>query len=61
MKNNRWANFNGPGKPITEKQVEEILSREFGIEPVRFEDGRMGYKREQIEQAIKILSEKRDF
>jgi hypothetical protein len=29
---NRWANFNGPGKPITEAQVKEILGS-MGVEP----------------------------
>lgn len=28
-----WRDFNGPGKPITEQQLQEILKKEFGIMP----------------------------
>jgi len=31
---NRWANYNGKGKPITAEQLKELL-RPFGIQPRR--------------------------
>ena len=55
---NPWANYNGPGKPITEKQVEALLAP-LGIHPriKKRPDGTIErfYAREQFEEAWKSL------
>jgi hypothetical protein len=47
----RWANYNGPGKPITVEQLHQILAERYGIEPTRLPNGEWGYWREQFEAA----------
>jgi hypothetical protein len=54
-RNNRYANWNGPGKPLTAEQLQQILAKEFGIEPVLLEGGKWGYRREQIEEAARLF------
>ena len=53
-----WANYNGPGKPITEEQLEALLAP-FGIRPriKKRPDGTVEkfYAREQFEEAWKAL------
>jgi hypothetical protein len=49
---NRWANFNGPGKPITKEQLAEILA-DVGVEEQFDENGEGYYRREDIERAFK--------
>ena len=49
-----WADYNGPGKGITVKQMHELLAK-WGIEPVKLENGEWGFKREQFETAWAIL------
>jgi hypothetical protein len=50
-----WRDYNGPGKPITEKQVIKLLA-ECGIEPIKMEDGQLVYTRGQFEQAWRRLN-----
>ena len=54
-RNNKYANWNGPGKPLTAEQLQQILAKEFGIEPVLLEDGQWGYRFEQVEEACKLF------
>jgi hypothetical protein len=53
-----WANYNGPGKPITEEQLQALLAP-FGIQrrTKRRPDGTIEkfYAREQFEEAWKAL------
>ena len=44
-----WRNYNGPGRPITKEQLEELLAKE-GIYP-RIKDGREGYIKADFEAA----------
>jgi hypothetical protein len=55
LKGPDWANYNGAGKPITEKQFHQIMSEGFGIEPVQLEDGKWGCRREQFEEAWRVF------
>lgn len=52
----RWSDFNGPGKGITEQQLEEILAQ-YGIYP-EIIDGQKGYSRKQFEDIWQYLDEK---
>jgi hypothetical protein len=54
-RNNRYANWNGPGKPLTAEQLQQILAKEFGIEPVLLEGGKWGYRFDQVEEACKLF------
>jgi hypothetical protein len=49
-----WRDFNGPGKPVTEKQIEAMLAR-FGIKPRIGEDGRSYYHQADFEEVWKHL------
>jgi hypothetical protein len=51
---NYWANYNGPGRPITEEQIEELLSRE-GIKPRIAPDGTKYFHRDDFQEAFKRL------
>lgn len=52
---NRWANYNGPGKPLTDKQLEELLLKECGIKARIDENGKGYYLRSDFEAAWERL------
>jgi hypothetical protein len=49
-----WRDYNGPGKPITEGQIEELLA-EHGIYPRVNDKGEKYWERSDFEQAWKKL------
>jgi hypothetical protein len=51
-----WRDYNGPGKPIAQQQMEEILARDFGVKP----DANGYFHRKDFEAAFKYyLGDKR--
>jgi hypothetical protein len=56
MKKHPWRDYNGFGKGITVDQLHEILA-EFGIYPVRLDNGEMGFRAEQFKRAFQLLQE----
>jgi hypothetical protein len=53
----RWRDFNGPGKPLRQEQLEAMLAK-YGIFPVINEKGERGYRREQFEEMWRYLADK---
>ena len=51
-KPNIWRDYNGPGKPITEAQIIELLSK-YGIKPRIGPNGKSYFHREDFEQIWK--------
>lgn len=54
-----WANYNGPGKPITQQQLAELLAQ-CGIKERFDENGNGYYAREDFEPVWKRLGIPRD-
>jgi hypothetical protein len=54
MSHNKWRDYNGPGRPITEQQIEELLAL-YGISPHVNAAGEKYWKREDFEPVWKKL------